>query len=86
MFRHVLLGGALSAIVAGTFFPAAPAQASPICVEGSFSAPMPRTIPRTCRNEYPLETMCSTQNFNFGAVLNGYLILCLPSPEVMPVP
>jgi len=82
MFRFALLGGALSAIVAGTIL-SAPAEASPVCVWGTFTHPVPRTIPPTCV-PYPLETICSTSRPSFAPVLAGELVACVPNPLVLP--
>lgn len=82
MLRYVLLGGALSAIVAGTLV-SAPAEASPVCVWGTFTHPVPRTIPPTCV-PYPLETVCSTTRSDVAPIVKGELTVCVPNPQALP--
>lgn len=82
MLRYALLGGALSAIVAGTLI-SAPAEASPVCVWGTFTHPVPRTIPPTCV-PYPLETICVTYRPAQPPVIAGELVACVPNPQALP--
>lgn len=83
MLRHVLIGGALTAIITGGVL-STPAQASPICVWADFDKP-PLSIPPTCI-AYPLETTCLNQHIGMPPLLDGDVHACVPSILGQPAP